>query len=224
MAVLILVLVLVAVAAIAVVVWLVLQQRRSRALQAQFGPEYDRTVQAVGDRGHAEQEHDMNVDALKQLPVMSIETGAKLGYVDDLFFDTAPLRVAALHVMAEGQAFLVPWNTVKTVGPDAIMVPDDAATHTLSSESSLASLPGIATMRTLKVVDEGGTFIGMVKELDVDPQSGVITQVDTHTGGVLGMGGTTTIIVAADIRSIGDEVLLTTVRSPEQKPVATTSA
>jgi hypothetical protein len=56
MAVLILVLVLVAVAVIAVVVWLVLRQRRSRALQSQFGPEYDRTVQAVGDRGHAEQE------------------------------------------------------------------------------------------------------------------------------------------------------------------------
>jgi sporulation protein YlmC with PRC-barrel domain len=101
-------------------------------------------------------EQAMHVDAFKQLPVLSIETGAKLGYVEDLLFDTALLRVAALRVRAAGQAFLLPWHTVQTVGPDAIMVPQDDATHTLSSESSLASLPGIATMRTLNVVDEVG--------------------------------------------------------------------
>jgi len=172
---------------------------------------------AVRVNGHSKvwKEHEVHIDAFKQLPVVSIQTGAKLGYVDDLRFDTAPLRVAALHVQADGQAFLFPWKVVKTVGPDAIMVPDDAAAHTPSAESALASLPGIDMMRALKVVDEGGTFIGTVKELDVDPQSGVITQVEAHTGGVLGMGGTTMTIVAADIRSIGNEVLLTTVRPPQ---------
>jgi len=150
----------------------------------------------------------MRVDAFQQLPVLSIGTGAKLGYVDDLLFDTAPLRVAALRVKAEGQQIVVPWSVVKTVGPDAIMVPDDAAAHTTSSESSLSSLPDIDAMRKLKVVGEDGTSIGTVKELDVDQQRGVITQVEAHTGGVLGMGGTTMTIVAADIRSIGEEVLL----------------
>ncbi len=163
----------------------------------------------------------MKVDAFKQLPVVSIGTGAKLGYVDDLLFDASPLRVAALRVKAEGQQIVVPWSVVKTVGPDAIMVPDDAAAHTTSSESSLSALPDIAALRTLKVVDEGGAFVGTVKELDVDPASGAVTQIEAHTGGVLGMGGTTTTIVAADIRSIGDEVLLTAVRPPEPEPAAT---
>jgi len=166
----------------------------------------------------------MQVDAFKQLPVLSIGTGAKLGYVDDLLFDTAPLRVAALRVKAEGQQIVVPWSVVKTVGPDAIMVPDDAAAHTTSSESGLSALPDIAALRTLKVVDEGGAFVGTVKELDVDPGSGAVTQIEAHTGGVLGIGGTTTTIVAADIRSIGDEVLLTAVRRPEQEPAATTTS
>jgi len=166
-------------------------------------------------------EHGMKVDAFKQLPVVSIGTGAKLGYVDDLLFDASPLRVAALRVKAEGQQIVVPWSVVKTVGPDAIMVPDDAAAHTTSSESSLSALPDIAALRTLKVVDEGGAFVGTVKELDVDPASGAVTQIEAHTGGVLGMGGTTTTIVAADIRSIGDEVLLTAVRPPEPEPAAT---
>ncbi len=166
----------------------------------------------------------MNVDSFKQLPVVSIETGAKLGYLADLLFDTAPLRVAALRVKAEGQAFLVPWDTVKTVGPDAVMVPDDASAHTTSAESSLSALPDSAALRTLKVVDEGGTFIGTVKELDIDPGSGAVTQLEAHTGGMLGMGGTTTTIAAADIRSIGDEVLLTAVPRPEQESAATTTA
>jgi sporulation protein YlmC with PRC-barrel domain len=153
----------------------------------------------------------MNVDAFQHLPVVSTGTGAKLGYVDDLLFDTGPLRVAALRVKAEGQQIVVPWSVVKTIGPDAIIVPDDAAAHTPSSESSLSSLPDIAALRKLKVVDQGGTFVGTVNELDVDPGSGIVTQVEAHEGGVLGMGGTTTTIAAADIRSIGDEVLLVTV-------------
>jgi sporulation protein YlmC with PRC-barrel domain len=161
-------------------------------------------------------EHDMKVDAFKQLPVVSIGTGAKLGYVDDLLFETSPLRVAALRVKAEGQQIVVPWSMVKTIGPDAIMVPDDAAAHTTSSESSLSSLPDIAAIRKLKVVDEGGTFVGTVKEMDVDPNSGAITQVEAHEGGVLGIGGKTTTIAAADIRSIGDEVLVVTTPASAQ--------
>jgi len=56
MAILILVLALVAVVAISVVVWIIQRKRRTSALQSQFGPEYERTVTSVGDRGDAEQE------------------------------------------------------------------------------------------------------------------------------------------------------------------------
>jgi len=153
----------------------------------------------------------MKADAFKQLPVMSIETGAKLGYVDNLLFDTSPLRVAALRIRAEGQQIVTPWSVVKTIGPDAIMLPDDAAAHTPSAESSLSALRDIEAMRRLKVVDEGGAFVGTIKEIDVDPVSGAVAQLETHVGGLLGMGGTTTAIAAAAIRSIGDEVLLVAV-------------
>lgn len=76
MAILVLVLALVAVAAIAVVVWLVLRQRRSHALQSQFGPEYERTVHAVGDRGHAEQElaaRQQRVEAFALQPLSAVD-------------------------------------------------------------------------------------------------------------------------------------------------------
>jgi len=187
------------------------QQERSQWPQ-RFADHSHGPLAPVLIEGHRQRskESGMNVDAFKQLPIVSIGTGAKLGYVEDLLFDTVPLRVAALRVKAEGQEILVPWSVIRTVGPDAIMVPDDAAAHTTSAESSLSSLPDSAAMRRLKVVDEGGTFVGTVKELDVDPGSGAVTQLEAHTGGVLGIGGSTTTITAADIRSIGDEVLLFT--------------
>jgi len=56
MAILIVVLVIVAVVAIAVAAWLFLRQRQSTRLQEQFGPEYDRAVQATGNQRRAEHE------------------------------------------------------------------------------------------------------------------------------------------------------------------------
>jgi uncharacterized protein YrrD len=156
----------------------------------------------------------MKIDAFEHLPVVSIETGAKLGTVDDLLFGADPLRVAAFRVRADGQQpsapaqFLVLWGEVKTIGPDAIVVPHDATAHANLTDSSLATLPNTETMRKLKVIDAGGNSLGTVKELEVDLQSGYITQVEAHAGGMLGLGGTTTTIAAADIGSIGGEVLM----------------
>jgi len=65
-------------------------------------------------------------------------------------------------------------------------------------------------MRKLKVVDESGTLVGTVRELEIDPQTGAVTQVEVHTGGMLGMGGTTTTIAAGEIGSIGEEVMIVT--------------
>lgn len=165
----------------------------------------------------------MNVTSLKHRPVVSLESGAKLGLVDDLLFATAPLRIAALRMTTDGQFTVLPWNVVTTIGPDALMVPNDAAAHSPLVESSLAALAGLTTLYALKVVDEGGTFIGTVKSVDIDPQSGAVTRVEAHTGGLLGLGGTTTTIGAAEIRSIGDTVLLTAVRPTEPEPDAATT-
>jgi FtsZ-interacting cell division protein ZipA len=44
----------VVIVAIAVAVWMSSQQKRSRGLKDRFGPEYERTVDRVGDKGRAE--------------------------------------------------------------------------------------------------------------------------------------------------------------------------
>jgi sporulation protein YlmC with PRC-barrel domain len=162
----------------------------------------------------------MKADDFKKLAVVSIDSGAKLGYVDDLLFDTGQLVVSAFRIKAEGQEMVLPLSEIRSIGKDAITVPNDSVMRTTSAVSELAALPGIEQLMKLKVVDEHGNFVGQVKEIDVDAKDGKITEVSTHEGGVLGIGGKTTTIVAAAIRSIGDEVMIVTMPAkggPEKK-------
>jgi hypothetical protein len=66
------VLVIAAVAVVAVVVWFLASRARSRGLQRDYGPEYDRTVARAGDRGLAEsdlRERRERVSALEVRPL-----------------------------------------------------------------------------------------------------------------------------------------------------------
>ncbi len=66
------VLVIAAVAVVAVVVWLLVRGSRTRALQKDFGSEYDRTIARAGDRGRAEsdlRERRERVSALDVRPL-----------------------------------------------------------------------------------------------------------------------------------------------------------
>lgn len=150
----------------------------------------------------------MKADALTGMAVLSIASGARLGRVEDIAFDTSTGRLAALRVEADGQHALIPYTSIHAVGKDAITVPSDDVAQWTKPEGALASMPGLDAFKKMKVVDEAGTYLGMVKQVEIDPASGQITHVSTHEGGVLGLGGTTRTISAAEIRSVGNDVVL----------------
>jgi sporulation protein YlmC with PRC-barrel domain len=158
----------------------------------------------------AETGNEMKLDDFKTLAVVSIEDGAKLGYVDDLLFDTKNRRLAALRVKEDGVHALVPLSDVRSIGSDAVTVQSRAVARSAAAENELASLPGVEQFKKLKVVDEAGTYLGTVREVDVDPADGHIAQIDAHEGGMLGLGGTTSSFTGDQIRSIGDELIIVT--------------
>jgi sporulation protein YlmC with PRC-barrel domain len=153
----------------------------------------------------------MNAGRISGMAVISIASGARLGRVEDLAFDPQQLRVAALRVSADGQHALIPFAHVHTIGSDAVTVPSDDVTQWGTPEGSLTTLPGLGDLRKLKVVDEAGTLLGTVRDVEIDPQDGRITQVATHAGGVLGIGGTTRTIAVQEIRSVGADVMMVAV-------------
>jgi sporulation protein YlmC with PRC-barrel domain len=150
----------------------------------------------------------MRTKELQGKAVVSLADASKLGYVDDLLFDTSDLRVVAFEMSMSGQRALLPFSEVRSIGKDAITVPSSQVAQVPNSGSPLLRLPRLANLTKLKVVDEDGTFVGNVTDLEIETRDGRISEVAAHRGGVLGLGGTSVHISASAIRSVGDEVIV----------------
>jgi sporulation protein YlmC with PRC-barrel domain len=149
----------------------------------------------------------MDADSLKGMAVVSISEATRLGTVTDLVFETQPLRIGAVQAAGKDSEFVIPFEQVRTIGPDAVMVESSQVTQIAGGGSVLGELIGLADMRRLKVVDESGTLLGTVQAVELDPVTGHVIRLQARKGGVLGVGADTTAIDAASIRSVGSEVL-----------------
>lgn len=92
------VVVIAAVAVVAVVAWLLARGARSRALQQEFGPEYERTMARAGDRGLAETDLRERRDRVRALQVRP------LTQADHDRFASEWTRVQAAFVDAPSEA------------------------------------------------------------------------------------------------------------------------
>lgn len=85
----------------AVVMWRALAARRTRSLRESFGPEYDRTATAVGDRRAAEAELASRRERRDQLDIRPLPAEARQRYarqwdtVQTQFVDSPPAAIAA---------------------------------------------------------------------------------------------------------------------------------
>jgi sporulation protein YlmC with PRC-barrel domain len=149
----------------------------------------------------------MDAESLKGMAVVSIAEAARLGRVTDVLFETTPLRVEALRAANDDTDFVIPFEQVRTLGADAVMVESSEVTQMASAGSTFGALSGLAELRALKVVDEAGTFLGTVRKVELDGLSGHVVRLVAHKGGALGIGGVDTAIDVAAIRSVGSDVL-----------------
>jgi hypothetical protein len=72
----------VAIILIAVIAWMAMSRRRTTALRGQFGPEYDRTVEASDDRRAAENELADRRSRREQLNIRPLTPAARTRYSD----------------------------------------------------------------------------------------------------------------------------------------------
>jgi len=154
----------------------------------------------------------MDAGKVKGLGVVSIASGAKLGTIDDVLFDVRGLRLGGLMVKSGDQQAVVPLDQVKSIGGDAVTILSDTSAQWGQAGTPLSTLPRLSDMQKLKVVDEAGTLLGTVKDIEIMPDDGRIAALTVHKGGVLGIGGDTVTIRGAEITSVGDEVIVVPVR------------
>ena len=152
----------------------------------------------------------MNAQALKGMAIVSLQEGTKLGQIDQPLFDMATRQLGALQVSGAAGNFIVPFSQIHQIGSDAVTVTSSQVTQTPSTGSALGELVSLHDLGKLKIVDETGTFLGTIHDVDVDVVSGKVTQLTAHKGGLLGVGGTTTSIDAGSILMAGPELLTVT--------------
>ncbi len=167
-----------------------------------------------------EKERTMNATDIKDMAVVSLEEGTKLGRVEQPLFDLAARQLGALQVKGEEGTFILPFAQIQRIGTDAVTVTSSQVTQTPSSGGATDALLDLQALKRLKIVDQAGTFLGTLSDVDVDPVSGEVTKLVAHKGGLLGMGGTNTPIPSTAIVMVGQELLTVTM---ETEPTASVS-
>ena len=79
----------------------------------------------------------MTLHELNEKDVIQVKTGENLGRIDDIEFDEKSARLTAvvlrgrshcLGLLGSDEDLVIPWQSIKTIGTDAVMVEPDPDT------------------------------------------------------------------------------------------------
>ena len=149
----------------------------------------------------------MDAQQLKGLAVITLNEAERVGRVEDVLFETEPLRAAALRLQTDTGARLVALSDIRTVGADAIITDDRASTEQHDAVLNRRQLPGLEDLRRLNVVGEDGRHLGHVGAVDVDPATGAVAGREIRKGEMLGLGGESRTLTPDQIISVGREII-----------------
>lgn len=158
--------------------------------------------------------------------VVSVADGEKLGAVSDALLDVEGRAVRGFTISAGGggmlhrtQRSVVPFEQVRTIGPQAITVENKDGITVMGAP--FVDAPTLDSVRK-RVVTAGGEVIGDGDDLAFDDASGAMIALQlAPQGGFLGIGATTHAIPIAEVVGFGRDVItvqdaaLARVRPPE---------
>jgi uncharacterized protein YrrD len=147
---------------------------------------------------------------LAGLAVVSIDTGEKLGVIDQVAVDTTGRRIVAFTVQSGSgglftsptvDASWLPANQVHAVGPDAVTVPSPKC---LKDHIEQADLLLASDLMKRKIVTEGGVYLGDVAALHLDTQAMTVTQLEVSHG----LLKTSSTVSIEHLITIGHELII----------------
>lgn len=177
----------------------------------------------------------MDTKRIKGLQVITL-AGVKAGTVDQIFFDPATKHVAGFVLQADPglPADALPRfldvDDVHALGADALTLPDMTAVRAEATGVPLTSLTDVDDLTKRQVVTEGGTRLGQVAAVEIDPQTLALARIEVSPGFFSGNKwipadqvtriGADAIMVADDIAAPTDDVAM----PPAAEPVYVTSS
>lgn len=151
------------------------------------------------------------------LPVMTFAEGEQLGKVEDILFDPEQNRVVAILTDSGGwfsSARVVPWQNIRTIGHDSIIVPDRSAEIKADADPYIKRIMEADNILVnTQVYTEDGRDLGKIGDLYVDDSTGEVVGYEVSGGmfsstlkGKKFMPAPDTLTVGRDVAFVPDEV------------------
>ncbi|MGQ9674046.1 MAG: PRC-barrel domain-containing protein [Chloroflexota bacterium] len=150
------------------------------------------------------------------LPVLTFRTGRKIDEVKDILFDPEHNRILALLTDDAGwftDARVIPFDQVKSLGRDAVIVEDETAEIPASSRSDVRrAIEGKRIIINMRVFTEDGRDIGTIGDMFLDEKTGEVLGYEV-SGGFLAatlrgkqfMPAPETMVVGRDVTYVPSE-------------------
>src|SRR5579859_106861 len=148
----------------------------------------------------------MKASDIKHRPVVSLNGGVQVGEVSDLTLDETNVQIGSVLLKGPDGDLVAPFPAVRHIGPDAVTIDDSRILHA-QKKPSVNGERRISDLGGLPVLNEQGTVIGSVEDLEFDEETGQLTAVHIRRGGLVGIGGSHERIAASAVRGIGPDIL-----------------
>jgi len=114
---------------------------------------------------------------LKGLAVITVSNAAKVGQVEDVFFDATYRRVLGMGLKKSvfGQAEAVSRTSVTAVGNDSLNISSPEAINLEDRFADLAGAIKLSQIEGTKVVTEGGDLVGTITDMLLDDEATEVT-------------------------------------------------
>ncbi len=179
---------------------------------------YGETEEPTTRRGSAQvfqtdgDEHAINTQSIKGMPIVSIQDGKKIGTVSDVVIDADKLQVAGL-ILSKGSLFdretiMIPAEQIQVWGQDVILVHwNEASNEQMSIPEGKRWLHADDNLRGRYVVSVDGTRIGQINDITIHP-SGKLMAYQLSQVYIDGPLQETKRINVNSTHSLGEDVLI----------------
>ncbi len=146
---------------------------------------------------------------LLKLNVLTFAEGENLGKPKDILFDPEENRLIALLVSEGGwfsSAQVIPWQNIRTIGHDSIIVPDSSAIISANSDPYISRILGAENVLTgTEVYTEDGRDLGKIQDMYVDDSTGEIIGYEVSGGMFQSIARGRKFMPAPDTINIGQD-------------------
>lgn len=153
----------------------------------------------------------MKWSELKNKPVVAVASGEKLGFVDDLFLDTAGRQILGVRTRTGGllthHAAML-WTGIEAIGDDAVTVKDASVLNEETTFSDLKDARRAEAILGTTVMTVSGQEVGRVADLSLDLQSQSVLDYALGVGLIDRLRGEDRLIPVSGIRSVGADAIV----------------